>query len=148
MSKIWLWPGRTDAEYVECVRKNSTGWRRKLVIGVLAGATIVWLGALLYGIYLLPRAVDVASSLLTPFYEDDVDGTKKVLSDFMWFVGVVGAFVGASLYMTANLVVMILSYSFDRRSELLVKYYDLVEGTGITEEMPGDRTEGNDVKSG
>ena len=137
-----FWPNRTDAKYVEFIRENTTGWRRKLAILILIGGLIFWLGTMVYARSLQARAVDTSCAVIENFAKTDADADvrNQVMEPLMWLLAITAGYFWISFFMMFYTIVSLVVVLRDRRSRLLVKYYDLVLRNGLLDsELESDQ---------
>ena len=97
-----FWWKRTDAKFVEDIRKRLTGRSRKIRIAVVVGSVIFWGAATVYALSLFLQFAAAMSSLALDMGPSDDGSAEELISQMFLTVGVMGGAVVGLLYSTVQ----------------------------------------------
>ena len=127
MAAFRFWTRRTDDQYVEGVRKYRGGWVRKATIVAAIAAIILWTVIVAYASSFLDVLIDDACSSVEREGQLDSETVEETVRLNMRLMALMGCFLGVCIGSLAGSIGLLMSSVWDRRSRLLVKYYDLAQ---------------------
>lgn len=133
-----FWWKRTDAKFVEDIRKRLTGRSRKIRIAVVVGSVIFWGAATVYALSLFLQFAAAMSSLALDMGPSDDGSAEELISQMFLTVGVMGGAVVGLLYSTVQGIIATIFFIKDRKVRLLLRYYDVALEHGLIDEETGE----------